>query len=137
MKKTEKAVADEEGEDTPTPWFQNAKSLLVIMLVLGSALSLPYFRKLIHWFPNHHPGLLALIAGVIVAMVTYPPMRFADPKYALSNSILLGLLVAEFVVYGAPFDFPAPVAISFFFFMYSYGYAEAKHLWPESYQGRL
>ena len=76
-----------------------------------------------------------IIAGSIVTAVTYGPMKFAEPKYAFSNAMLLGLLVAEFVVYGAPYQFPAPVAISFFFFMFSYGNEEATHLWPKEYKG--
>jgi hypothetical protein len=42
----------------------------------------------------------------------------------------VGMLVAEFCVYGAPCSFPAPVAIAFFFFMFYYGFEEADHLWP-------
>ena len=61
-------------------------------------------------------------------------MRYADPKYALSNAVLVGLLVAEFTIYGAPFDYPAPVAVSFFIFMYTYGREEAPYLWPKGYE---
>ncbi len=118
-------------------WYSNNRTMLVLMIVLASALSLPYFRKLQDWFPTNHPALSALMAGVLVTILTYGPMRYADGKYAFSNAILLGLLVAEFVVYGAPFDFPAPVAISFFFFMYMYGREEAEHLWPRDYKGTL
>lgn len=111
-------------------WYSNHRTLMVLFVVLGSSLSLPYFRKLNDWLPYTHPALLALVGGVITTIVTYLPMKYADPKYAFSNAVLVGLLVAEFTVYGAPFNFPAPVAISFFFFMYFYGREEAQHLWP-------
>lgn len=118
-------------------WMNNTRTLLVLVIVLASALSLPYFRKVMDLLPGHHPVLAALISGVIVAALTYPPMLFADRKYALSNAVLLGLLVAEFAAYGAPFDYPSPLSISFFFFMYAFGREEADHLWPENYHGVL
>ena len=118
-------------------WFQNVKSAVAIMVVLASALSLPYFRKFQEWFPHSHPAFSAILAGVMVAIISYPPMRYADKKYAFSSATLLGLLVAEFVVYGAPYEFPSIVAISFFFFMYYYGNSEKEHLWPDSYKGTL
>ena len=130
-----KGEAPEITEDEV--WYNNTRTALVLMIVLASALSMPYFRRLQDLFPRHHPALLALFSGLIVSVLTYPPMRFADPKYAFSNAVLLGLLVAEFVVYGAPYDFPAPIAIAFFFFMYLYGRAESEHLWPKSYKGVL
>jgi uncharacterized membrane protein len=117
-------------------WYDNTRTIIVLLIVLGSSITLPYFRKLLEWFPSQHPAVVALLAGVIVAVVTYPPMRFADRKFALSNAILLGLLVAEFVIYGAPYDFPAPLAVSFFFFMYMMGREGAEDLWPEEYQGK-
>lgn len=129
------SVASDLSEDAA--WFSNRKTLIVLMIVLGSSMSLPYFRKFNDWYPNTHPALTALMAGLFVTAVTYAPMLYGDPKYAFSNSVLLGLLVAEFVVYGAPFDFPAPVAISFFFFMFYYGREEAPHLWPPLYKGSL
>ena len=115
-------------------WFSNRKTLVVLMIVLASSMSLPYFRKLNDWYPQTHPALLALLAGVFVTSVVYVPMQYGDAKYAFSNAVLLGLLVAEFVVYGAPFDFPAPVALSFFFFMFYWGREEADHLWPPGYK---
>ena len=127
-------ATQQEGGAT---WYTNTRTLLVLLIVLGSSLSLPFFRKLLDWFPGYHPAFSAIVSGCIVTAVTYPPMRFADKKYAFSNAVLLGLLVAEFVIYGAPFDFPAPVAISFFFFMYMFGREEADHLWPEEYSGNL
>lgn len=123
--------------DESKAWYNNTRTVLVLLLILVSALSMPYFRKFQEILPKHHPAMLALLSGFIVSMLTYPLMRFADPKFALSNAVLLGLLVAEFVVYGAPYDFPAPIAISFFFFMYLYGRAESEHLWPETYEGVL
>lgn len=128
---------DEETTQTPVPWYDNNKTALALLVVLASAMSLPYFRRFQDWFPNTHPAFTALLAGLIITVVTYPPMRFAVPKYAFSNAVLLGLLVAEFVVYGAPRNFPTPVAISFFFFMYSFGAEEASHLWPDTYKGTL
>lgn len=118
-------------------WYSNNRTALALLVISASAMSLPYFRKFQDWFPNSHPAFSAILAGIIVTVVTYPPMRLADPKYAFSNAVLLGLLVAEFVVYGAPFDFPTPVALSFFFFMYTFGREESDHLWPDTYKGRL
>jgi len=116
----------------------NKKVVIILTIVLASSLSLPYFRKLNDvFFPTVHPALLALISGLMVTAFAYLPLRFADPKYAFSSAVLIGLLVAEFSVYGAPFDFPLPVAVSFFFFMFYYGYAEASHLWPQQYQDSL
>lgn len=116
-------------------WYDNTRTIMVLLIVLGSAITLPYFRKMLEWFPNQHPAFVALLGGFIVAVITYPPMRFADAKFALSNSILLGLLVSEFIIYGAPYDFPAPLAVSFFFFMYMMGRESAEELWPEEYKG--
>lgn len=118
-------------------WYANTNTVVSLLIVLAASLSLPYFRKLNEWFPRHHPGLLALVSGTVVMILTYPAMRVADRKYAFSNAVLLGLLVAEFCVYGAPLDFPAPVAISFFFFMYSYGRVETEHLWPKNHTGPM
>lgn len=129
-------ISDDSIKDDLT-WFSNRRTLIVLMIVLASSMSLPYFRKLNDLYPNTHPALLALVAGMFVAAVTYAPMLYGDPKYAFSNAVLLGLLVAEFVVYGAPFDFPAPVALSFFFFMFYWGKEEADHLWPPTYHGNL
>jgi uncharacterized membrane protein len=128
---------EDKTEGEVGPWFKNSRTALLLLVVLASALTLPYFRKFQDWFPKTHPAFLAMFAGVIITSITYPPMRYADPKYAFSHAVLLGLLVAEFVVYGAPFDFPAPVAVSFFFFMFTYGAAEADHLFPDTYKGSL
>jgi hypothetical protein len=114
-------------------WYQSSKIPLMYLVVLAASMSLPYFRKLNKIFPYTHPGLVAILSGVIVTLLTYGPMRYADPKYAFSNALLAGMLVAEFNVYGAPYDFPAPVAISFFFFMFAYGREEATELWPRTY----
>ena len=132
LKNVENASAGGGGEEN---WYENNRIPLMYLVVLASSMSLPYFRKLNEWLPNVHPGVVALLAGTIVTVLTYGPMKFTDPKYAFSNALLLGLLVAEFVVYGAPKHFPAPVAIAFFFFMYSYGLEEAPHLWPPQYKG--
>jgi uncharacterized membrane protein len=110
---------------------------IVLLTTLAAGLSLPYFRKFNELFPTTHPAFIALLSGILVSVLTYAPMRLADRKFAFSNAILLGLLVAEFVVYGAPFNFPAPVALSFFFFMFFYGREEATLLWPQTYEGEL
>lgn len=121
-----KQISDPSGDT----WIENRKTLMVLMIVLGSSLSLPYFRQLNVVFPHLHAALVACMAGVIVTLATYLPMAYADSKYAFSNAVLLGLLVAEFAVYGAPTEYPAPVVISFFFFMYFMGRNDADHLWP-------
>jgi hypothetical protein len=138
-------MVESNGKDAvdDAAWFSNRRTLVVLMIVLASSMSLPYFRKLNEWYPQVHPALLALVAGFFVTVVVYAPMQYGDAKYAFSNAVLLGLLVAEFVVYGAPFDFPAPVALSFFFFMFYWGREEADHLWPTdddklpTYKGKL
>jgi hypothetical protein len=107
--------------------------MLIMLVTLCAAFSLPYFRKLNDAMPDVHPGLVAVISGIIVTAITYPALVLAEAKYGLSLAILQGLLVAEFVVFGAPPGFPTPVAISFFFFMLYYGFSEAEHLWPDTY----
>lgn len=121
-------------DDDESKWYENRVPLMYLV-VMAAAMSLPYFRKLNSWMPQTHPAVVAIFAGIIITFMAYAPMKFAEPKYAFSNAMLLGLLVAEFVVYGAPYDFPAPVAISFFFFMFTYGNEEAAHLWPKEYKG--
>ena len=124
-------------DETPEPseaWYSNQQSLVMVLLLLAAAISLPHFRTLNDMFPSTHPAIVALLSGFIVTLVVYLPMKYADSKYALSSAILIGLLVAEFLVYGAPKDLPAPVLISFFFFMFYYGRAESDHLWPKSYK---
>lgn len=118
-------------------WYNNGRFLLSLIIVILSAFSLPLYRNLNIFFTNWHPAFHALIGGIIGAMLTYLPMLVLDRKYALSNAILIGLLIAEFNVYGAPLDLPAPVVISFFVFMYTIGRDEAVHLWPKTYTGSL
>ena len=129
-------MAGGSSKDGPQ-WYENAKAFFVMLIVFASCLSLPYFRKLNDYFPSWHPAFAALVSGVIVTVLTYPPMRLADRKYAFSNSILLGLLVAEVNIYGAPFSFPAPILISFFAFMYYIGRQDADNLFPDTYNGSL
>lgn len=111
-------------------WYENHKTVLIFLTVFAASLSLPYFRLLNDYFPNAHPGVVAVLAGIIVTILSYMPMRYGSPKYAFSHALLVGMLVAEFCIYGAPCSFPAPVAIAFFFFMFFYGIEESEHLWP-------
>lgn len=104
---------------------------LILMVVFAASMSLPYFRWFNTTFVDLHPGLAALASGVLATAATYPALRFADEKYAFSSALLIGLLVAEFSVYGAPLEFPGPVVVAFFFFMFFMGYEEAAHLWPK------
>lgn len=124
---TDKATPVEEV------WITNRRRVVMFAVVAVSALSLPYFRVLNEAMPKVHPGLVALISGLIMAALVYFPMKYADHTYGLSHAIMMGLLVAEFTAYGAPLGFPTPVVISFFFFMFFVGESEADHLWPTTY----
>jgi uncharacterized membrane protein len=130
----EEGAGGEGSEGGHYVWIFDLKMLTALLIVIASALSLPFFRVMNEQLERTHPVMVALIAGAVVAVIAYPPMRVVDSKYALSNAALLGLLVAEFCIYGAPREFPAPVIISFFLFMYYMGRMEADHLWPERYQ---
>jgi hypothetical protein len=118
-------------------WLTNRRRVVLFLLVLLSSLSLPYFRRLNEIFPNTQPAFPALLAGLIVTLATYFPARYVDEKFALSHAVLFGLLVAEFVVYGAPLGFPTPVVISFFFFMFYIGESEAEALWPANKEKKI
>ena len=118
-------------------WITNKRRVVMFAIVLMSAMSLPYFRAMNDYFPLIHPGLIAVLSGLIVMFLTYFPMRWADPVYGFSHALMMGLLVAEFTAYGAPIGFPTPVVISFFFFMFYIGESEASHLWPKTYTGTL
>lgn len=113
-------------------WITNRRRIILFALVFLSSLSLPYFRKLNEIWPHTHPVWPALLAGVIVAVLTYIPAKLVDENYGFSHAVLLGLLVSEFTVYGAPLGFPTPVVISFFFFMFYIGESEADALWPSN-----
>lgn len=114
-------------------WLTNRKRVILFLLVLLSSLSLPYFRSLNDAFPKTHPALIAMVSGLIVTAATYFPAVYVDKRYAISHAVLLGLLVAEFTVYGSPIGFPTPVVMSFFFFMFYVGESEADALWPIKY----
>ena len=129
---TEHGTGDVASEPTAV-WYSDEKQVLVILIILAAALTLPYFRDFNIRFTETHPAILALLGGFITAVALYLPMRYADPKFAFSNAVLIGLLVAEFNVYGALSEFPAPVVVAFFFFMYLYGRNEAEHMWPTEY----
>lgn len=115
-------------------WITNRRRVVLFLLVTMAALSLPYFRSLNDALPRAHPALVAMLAGLIVTGITYFPALYVDKKYAISHAVLLGLLVAEFTVYGSPIGFPTPVVLSFFFFMFYVGEADAKYLWPPGYE---
>lgn len=132
--KRELETTDEVTEEV---WITNRRRVILFMLVLLSALSLPYFRALNDIFSNVHPAFVALLAGLIVTAITFFPAKYADDKYGFSHAVLLGLLTAEFTVYGSPVGFPTPVVLSFFFFMFYVGEQEANELWPKSYNGVL
>ena len=131
MSSVEKAGGSGDSEQNlGEKWITNRKRLVLFALVLMSSLSLPYFRKLNEIWPNVQPVWPAILAGIIVSLVVYLPAKFVDEEFGFSHAVLLGLLVSEFVVYGAPLGFPTPVVISFFFFMFYIGESEAKALWP-------
>lgn len=114
-------------------WITNRKRVILFMLVLLSSMSLPYFRALNDVFNRAPPALVAILAGVIVTVLAYFPAKYADERFGFSHAVLLGLLVAEFTVYGAPIGFPTPVVLSFFFFMFYVGESEAADLFPKDY----
>ena len=132
--KKELDEATTEGQEV---WITNRRRVILFMLVFMASLTLPYFRSLNEFFPNTHPAFVALLSGLVVASLCYLPARYADEKFGFSHAVLLGLLVAEFTVYGSPIGFPTPVVISFFFFMFYVGESEAAILWPKTYSGAL
>lgn len=113
-------------------WYENQKSFLLILLILATSLSLPYFRILNNALPDTHPVVVAITAGLIITALTYMPMHYINSKYALSSAVLLGILVSEFCIFGAPCNFPAPIVIAFFFFIFYHGYEEREHSWPSN-----
>ena len=115
-------------------WYENQKAFLLLLVVLVAALSLPYFRILNDALPDTHPAVVSLIAGGVMTAVSYIPMYYINSKFALSNALLIGILVSKFCIYGAPCSYPAPLLIAFFFFMFFYGYEERTHLWPSDHQ---
>jgi hypothetical protein len=131
MKKEHASGSGDSEDKLGDIWITNRRRVVLFFLVLVSSLSLPYFRKLNEIFPNAQPAFPAILAGIIVTCATYLPARYVDEKYALSHAALLGMLVAEFVVYGAPLGFPTPVVISFFYFMFYIAESEADALWPK------
>ena len=113
-------------------WFNNRKKVALFILACAVSLAVPYFRKFNEMWPHVHPVWPSILAGVIVALVTYFPAKYADSKYGFSHAVLMGLLVSEFCVYGAPKGLvSSPVLISFFLYMFYIGESEADHLWPE------
>ena len=117
---------------TERVWYENQKAFLLILVVFAASLSLPYFRVLNDTLHDTHPVVVAVLAGVSMAAITYLPMHYINNKFALSNAVLIGLIVSKFCVYGAPCSYPAPLLIAFFFFMFFYGYEEREHLWPDN-----
>ena len=128
-------VEDSSDKKHIIAWYTDEKKILVVLVILATVMSLPYFRDFNIRFTGTHPALLALLGGAITTAVTYLPMKYADPKYAFSGAVLLGLLVAEMNIFGALDQFPTPVVLSFFFFMYFFGRQEADLLWPDTYKG--
>lgn len=137
----ERALAehDTSTKHTKIRWYFDENTIIMLLVVGATAVSLPMYRRLNDALPHVHPGAVAVIASFIAGMLALPFMMYADPKYGISSAVLLGLLVGEFVVYGAPLkgEIIAPVAVSFFFFMFLYGLQEAAHLWPENYEDYL
>lgn len=128
-------MGSEEDKLKEKQWIRQPGQILLVLITLAAGLSLPYFRKLNELLNEQHPVIVSALSGFIVFVFTYPAAYFADRKYSLSISFLMGLLVSEFTAFGAPPGFPTPVAISFMFFMFYYGYAEADILWPTDYNG--
>jgi len=70
----------------------------------------------------------ALIAGTLIFALTYILMTVVpglnNEVQPLGKAILLGLLVAEFMVFSASLKMPSIVNITFYLFMYFYGLAD-------------
>ncbi len=89
----------------------------------------PLFKR----FERHHHIITALLLGVATALFAYVLMRFVpgliETQYRLNKAVLLGLLVAEIMIFTFPkgdWDdrmLSAPV-LSFFLFMYLFGISE-------------
>lgn len=144
-KSSEKAPADAPPLSTDSDasvkhtfysWYSDPRSLLILALLLMVAFSLPLFRYLNEAFPWMHPAFVAVLGGAITTVLVAPAMIYADPKYGFSSAVLAGLLVGEFIVYGAPLrgQTAGPVAITFFLYMHLVGLQEANSLWPEEYE---
>lgn len=112
-------------------WILQPKQVMLFVLVGLTAFTLPFFRKLNDLWPNTQPALVAILAGMAITALTYLPCKYIDPKLGFSSAVLLGLLTAEFCVYGSPKGFPLPITISFMLFMFYMGLADAEDLWPE------
>jgi hypothetical protein len=74
------------------------------------------------------PGVNAVLAGIMVFLATYAMFKFVpflkEDVMPLSKSILLGLIVAELMVFHGPKHparIPSIPIITFFLFMYFFG----------------
>jgi hypothetical protein len=81
--------------------------------------------------PSWPEGVNALIGGVVVFAATYTIFKVVpllkEDSMPLSKAILLGLIVAELMVFRpptGPSKTPSIVVITFFLFMYFFGMAD-------------
>lgn len=125
-----KKTTDELNQSLAKVWDAQEYGIMVIIAICG--LLLPYTRTINNLYPDWPPAISSLVSGFIAFLVTYLPFSYVDKKYALSDAVLVGLLVAEFSVYGGTIGATSLVPLSFFMFMFSYGRDEADHLWPKA-----
>lgn len=92
-----------------------------LLVPLIAALS-PMLLSRMHW--GAIPGPLnAVLGGAGVALVAYLVFAYAgvlrEPQ-ALAKAVLLGVLVAETMIFHSSFHVPSMTAISLFLFLYFY-----------------
>ncbi len=120
-------------------WYLDPKSIIIIFTIIVTSLALPVWRLFNDTYAWMHPALAAIIAGAFTALLIFPICAWADNKYGLSTSVLLGLVTASFTVYGAPLrgEVVAPLIIAFYAFHVFFAYAEAEALWPPLYEAYI
>ena len=64
--------------------------------------------------PSKSPVVRALVSGVLVALISYVALGFIDPMNRLEKCAILGLLVAEFAIFGTSKKIPSMLNIAFF-----------------------
>ena len=109
--------------------YYNTNVLLGALITLVASCSqvpLHWIEPIIKKFVTHN-AFVALVNGLIIALVTYIPLQYVSSKNALSSCILLGLLVAKLTVYGNKGFLPGLSLIGFFFLMYYSVLEESEH----------
>ena len=74
--------------------------------------------------------LYALVAGAVVAAVCWVVFRYGGvlrERQALARAVLLGVLVAETMVFHLSFNIPSVTSITLFLFLYFYSTENTSH----------